>query len=576
MLEELHIRNFVLIDDLVVPFQAGLNVISGETGEGKSLILSAILLLLGARGDRGLVRAGAEEASVEGRLALKPETVRSLAAVSDLVEPDTDELCIRRVILADGRTRAYLNGHLCPAGVLKAVGERLCDVHGQRDQQALLSVDEQRRALDRFGGLTADVETFAVRHREWVALGRRIEEIEARRQELDLRRDSLREQIGEIEDLHLERGETDSLETEWKLLSKAAELMRTLDDVSAAIDGGDAPMGVRLVKSARRLGEFSTLDARLGEIVTRLESFRIEADDLSRTCSRLRDQLEMDGARFQSIGERLDDIRRLGRKYQAHGDGLIDRLEGLRGEWQTLDRDLSVDGLKREHAAMEQELRTAASTLDERRAAAAVTLADEVTAALKDLRLPHARFATDLSDPDAGSKGPRPLQSHGFGRPRFVVSMNVGEALLPMESVTSGGELARILLALKGALADHHGVPMLVFDEIDSGTGGRIGTAFGRRIRGLSRHHQVVVVTHLAQVAAFADQHLLVRKRVEGARTVTSCKPLDDAGRLRELAEMLAGSGDHPHAAAQARELLDEARRVPKPAQPRGAREARA
>lgn len=560
MLAELRVRRLALLDEVEVSFDEGLNVVSGETGEGKSLLLSAVLLLLGDRADKGVVRTGATEASVEGRFVPSPDVVLALRAITDLVDESETEICLRRVVQADGRSRAYLNGQMCPVGLLKQVGARLVDLHGQRDTQSLLRQDEQRAALDAFAGLGPEVAAFGARYARWSELraaAAAAREEAARRLE---RKAELESDVAELESARLVRGEAEALVNERRLISRSAELERLLSEASGLLHEGVDAVSERAGRLARRLDDFAGLDPRPAEIAVRLGTLQDEAVDLSRACARLGDALDGGAARLSKIDARLDLLHDLERRFRVRGDLLIDRFESLRDELDLLAAAPSPEALEAERAGLENELHRQAVRLFEQRRKAGQRLATEIAGSLHELRLPHAKFEIDAGCARIPAAfDAEKLRPEGYGRPRFLVTMNVGEPPQPMEDVASGGELARILLSLKGALAGHHRVPLLVFDEIDAGVGARVAGAFGRRLAALAAHHQVLVVTHLAQTAAFARRHLLVKKRVEAGRTVTTVRALSREERVRELAEMLGGSAAGSHAEAQAAELLAEA-----------------
>lgn len=559
MLEELRVRNLALIEDATVHFGPGLNVLSGETGEGKSLVLEALDLLLGERSDRELVRTGAAECAVEGRFRLDAGTASRLREVSELVEGG-GELIVRRVVGADGRSRAWIDGNLCPLNILKAVGGLLGDVHRQRDQLGLLRPDAQRGVLDRLAGLEADVAACAEHFERRRRLLADADTADAESEKRLARIDELREAVKELDDAAPTPGEADALSAEWKLLTKSQDLVRALAAAADAVSEGDGAASARLAQAARAVAGHAGLDPRIAALSERLETLRIEAADLGRETARLRHAFDPVRGRIDTVGERLDLLRSLGRKYRADGDRLVERHAALKAELASLKEAVSGAALRKEAAAAAVAYHAAAAAVWKRRRDTAVSLSRDVTAALKDLRLPNAVFVADPGCAKApASFDATDAHPWGYGTPRFLVSMNVGEPPKPLEEVASGGELARTLLAVEGALAGAHRIPLLVFDEIDAGVGGRVGLPFGRRIKLLARHHQVLVVTHLPQVAAFADTHLLVKKTVDGGRTRTVVRALDVDGRVEELADMIGASGARNLAVAQARDLMKEA-----------------
>lgn len=559
MLEELRVRNLALIEDATVHFGPGLNVLSGETGEGKSLVLEALDLLLGERSDRDLVRTGSAECAVEGRFRLDAETSRRLREATELVEGG-GELIVRRVVGADGRSRAWIDGNLCPLSVMKAVGLLLGDVHRQRDQLGLLRVDAQRGVLDRLAGLDADIaacaDAFERRRRLLADAEQADADAEARRERIEHLRDAVRE----LDQAAPRLGETDALSAEWRLLTKSQDLVRGLEAAADALSEGEGAAAARLSQASRAILGHAGLDPRIAALIERIETLKIEADDVGRDAARLRHAFDPVRGRIDTVGERLDLLRSLGRKYRADGDRLVERHAAMKVELASLGDAPSGAALRKEAAAAAAVFHAAAVAAWKRRRETSVVLSREVTAALHDLRLPNAVFVAEPGP----SKAPATFDAAaahpwGYGQPRFLVSMNVGEPPKPLEEVASGGELARTLLALEGALAGAHRIPTLVFDEIDAGVGGRVGLPFGRRIKLLASHHQVLVVTHLPQVAAFADTHLLVKKEVGSGRTRTVVRTLDSAGRVEELADMIGASGARHLAVEQARDLMKEA-----------------
>lgn len=560
-LEEVGVRDLALLESVNLTLSHGLNVLSGETGEGKSLLLTAISLLLGARARKGLVRSGAGESVVEGRFRLAGV---DLSDVTDLVAPDADEVCLRRVVTADGTSRAYLDGSLVPVGLLARLGERLVDVHGQK--HSLLRPSDQRVVLDRFAGSDDLLE-------EWRGLFADLEDVDARLERLRdeeagraERIEFLRFQIRELREAAPEPGEEADLLARIKVLGASAELDLVLGEAARELGDRDGAVTDACSRFAHRLDDTGAADdGPLREIADRLRAAAIEAEDLARECSRARSGIESDPSALSDAEDRLNLLRQLARRHRVQPDDLAERLEVLEQEI----RDLGGEGdpeveLRARRDDLVARLRVAGAALWKARRAGARKLEREIKPALKELKMERARVRAVVQpeewpedfDPASGS-------AQGPGAVGLLVAANPGEPEQPIEQVASGGELARILLALKGALAGAHRVPLLIFDEIDAGVGGRVGMPFGRRIASIAQHHQVLVVTHLPQVAAFADRHLGVRKHVKSGRTRTEVFVLDDGGRESELAAMLgggdAGAAAEDAARLQARALLEEA-----------------
>ena len=560
-LEEVGVRDLALLEGVTLTLSRGLNVLSGETGEGKSLLLTAISLLLGARARKGLVRSGAREAAVEGRFRLHGV---DLSEVTDLVSSDAEEVCLRRVVTAEGTSRAYLDGSLVPVGLLARLGERLVDVHGQR--HSLLRPADQRVVLDRFAGCDDLVEQWRSGFLALEDVRERLESLRAEEAGRAERLEFLRFQVRELVEAAPEVGEEAELVSRLKILGASTELDRVLQETVSDLGEGDRAFADSCARLARRLEETGAADAGvLGTIVERLRALAIEAEDLARECGHERHGIESDPRALSEAEERLSLLRQLARRHRVEPDDLAARREALEAEIAELGGDGDPEeALREQQEELVASLRQIGAALWKARRAGARKLERTIKPALKELKMDRARVRVDVQpatwpddhDPTTGSvDGPGPVG--------FLVAANPGEPEQPIEQVASGGELARILLALKGALAGAHRIPLLIFDEIDAGVGGRVGMPFGRRIASIAEHHQVLVVTHLPQVAAFAERHLGVRKEVASGRTRTEVFVLDDTARERELAAMLGG-GDAGEAAEdaarlQARALIEEA-----------------
>lgn len=560
MLAEIRVRDLALLEEVEVTLDPGLNVVSGETGEGKSLLLLALALLLGSRARKGLVRAGCREAVVEGRFRLDAESGARLSRHTDLVPPGAEELCLRRVVAEDGASRAYLDGALCPIGLLQKLGRDLVDLHGQGEAHSLFRPAERAAVLDRFGGQEEAARRFAADLRSLREAGdalRRLAEAAGQRED---RLEFLRFQGRELEAARPAEGEEPALEAEIRVLSQAEELSAHLDRAAAALAEDDGAVGETCARLARGLEGFAAGDSELEDAGRRLRALQGEAEDLGRACSRLARRITADPARLRAAEARLDLLRALARRHRCEVGELPARAAALRSEIEALESAGATSGdLEARRSALRAGLRALAGEILDGRRRAARKLERAIREGLAELRLEKAGFRIVVEP--AGVEAawdPEACSESGPGAVDFLVAVNPGEPEQPFERVASGGETARILLALKGALAGMHRIPLLVLDEIDSGIGGRVGLPFGRRIAAIARHHQVLVVTHLPQVAAFAGRHLRVRKRVVRGRTRTEVEVLDRPARVEELAEMLGGAGQDA-ARAQAAALLQEA-----------------
>ena len=559
MLSEVRIRNLALFEAIDIELGSGLNVISGETGEGKSLLLAAVGLLLGVRARKSLVRSGCPEAVVEGRFLLDDASLPAARSRCDLIAPDAEEICVRRVVTRSGQSRAYLDGSLVPVGLLARLAEVLVDVHGQGDQLSLKRVAEQGRVLDRYANASGALAAWRGELEKWKGIAARLRDLDEEQEQLQDRRDLLRFHLRELDGLDPLPDEASRLRDERRLLSRAEEVAEKLR--AGVWELGEKDGSVCQVVTRLSRGFPVDVSPHLDGLGERFSALAAEAEDLAIECRSALDGLEADPGRLEEIGERLTLYSELSRRHRRGED----ELAGLRSELQAeLDAIERPDELRCE---LEGERERAASRLLELgiklqrcRSKAAGRLERAITTGLKGLRMPGARVSVEV--PDAPSEDGFDPGEHGDigpGSGRFWITTNKGEPPHPLEEIASGGESARILLALRGALAGHHRVPLLIFDEIDSGIGGRVGLPFGRRVAEIAEHHQVLLITHLPQVAAFAQRHLAVRKTVRGKRTRTEVHPLGAGERVAELAAMLGGGTAMKAAKAQAEALLSEA-----------------
>ncbi len=555
MLARLSIRDIVLIDRLDIDFASGLSVLTGETGAGKSILLDAFALALGARGDVALVRQGADQGQVTAAFELPPgHPVRALMAANDI--PAEDELILRRVQFADGRTRAFVNDQPVSAQALKGLGAALVEIHGQHDERALVDMATHRRLLDAFGGLEAAA---AEVERLWDERRARESEVAAHRAEVERAQreaDFLRHAVDELEKLRPEPSEETTLADRRAGMMQAEKVAGDLRDAHDAVAGASSPVPA-LSAAVRRL-ERRTVQApaliepavkSLDAALTALDEARGHLDAALRAADH--DPLEL-----ERIEERLFALRAAGRKYNVPVDG----LNALAARYAA-DLGLIDAGAERlavlEAAAREAEAnyRKAASALSKQRKTAAEKLDQAVNGELKPLKLERATFTTEIAtDPEAG--GP-----HGIDRIEFWVQTNPGTRPGPLMKVASGGELARFLLALKVVLADRGSAPTLVFDEIDTGVGGAVADAIGVRLARLGQRAQVMAVTHAPQVAARADRHYVISKSAldKGKRVATRVAEVAADHRREEIARMLAGAEITAEARAAAERLIKAA-----------------
>ncbi len=557
MLEELSIQALGVIDEAVLELDPGLTVVTGETGAGKTMVVTALGLLLGARADSGSVRQGAERSRVEGRLHVAAEDrvgVRALAAGALL---DDDSLIVARTVTREGRSRATAGGAAVPAALLASLASDLIAVHGQSDQQRLLQPSAQRRSLDASGGpaLGDAKQRYTDAFEQLAQLDAQLHEVVTRRRERAQEADLLRFGRGEIDAVDPQPVEDSQLVEEELRLSHVDALRRAADEAKFALAGDDSAMAsddaLALVSRARKALELEREhDPALARLADALTSASYALTDVAADISAYANQVETDPIRLTAIQERRAVLGALTRKY---GNTLVDVLAWRDAATSRLadldDDDHRVEALQQERERL-QGIRTArGAELTQARQQAALTLQQTVTHELHGLAMPHATFEVRLE----------PLENPGADgceQVVFLLSAHAGAGCRPLQRGASGGELARVMLALELCLAGESTTPTMVFDEVDAGVGGKAAVEVGRRLARLAARTQVIVVTHLPQVAAFADRHYAVVKSSDGRVTTSGVTALDDAGRRRELSRMLAGLEESEAALAHVDELV--------------------
>jgi DNA repair protein RecN (Recombination protein N) len=576
MLEELRIRDLGVITDATLPLGPGLSVVTGETGAGRTMVVTAVGLLLGARSDAGAVRSGAKSATAEAVLKLDathPAIARAVDAGADVEEFDGGaELILARRLGADGRSRAFLGGRAAPVGVLAEIGETLVVVHGQSDQIRLKGAVAQRGALDKFAGeaLAGPLGTYQSLYGRWKASQTELETLRNAARDRLREAESLEIALAEIDEVDPQPGEDESLKAEAVKLANVEELRiaaNTAHQALIAEDYGDEGDATTLVDAAKRtLENVAEHDAELGAAAARLAEVGFLLNDIATELASYQAGLDSEGPeRLAEIEDRRAALAKLVRKYAPSIDEVLVWAENARVRFDELQDDSTrIEALDAEVIKAEAELQKQAAALSKIRAKAAKDLSARVSAELKALAMADATLLITLEP--AGQLSP-----HGADEISFLLQPHSGAPARPLGKGASGGELSRVMLAIEVVLAAVDPVPTFVFDEVDAGVGGRAAVEIGRRLAMLARHVQVLVVTHLPQVAAFADQHITVTKTsVRGADggtatgfTSSDVRLLNAAERVRELARMLAGQEDSESAQAHAQELLDDAKLLP-------------
>ncbi len=572
VLEELRITGLGVIDDTTLRLTAGMNVITGETGAGKTMVVTGLGLLFGGRADAGRVRADPGRAVVEGRLRLGGKlagevTTRITDAGGEI--DDDGSVLLSRTVTVEGRSRAHVGGRSMPVAMLSDLGERVLAVHGQSDQLRLLRPAEQRAALDRFAGPEHEklLETYREAYGRWRAvvddLADRRRNARARSQEADL----LKLGLDEISRVDPQPGEDDDLRAEVQRLEHAEGLRVAAALAAQALAGGievtdEAPDATQLLGTARRTLEAQApVDPMLGELAGRIEEAATLVGDVSAELSAYLSGLDADPARLEEIYERRAALRALTRKYADDVEGVIVWAEEARAKLAALDSsDELLDELDKERQRLSAQVGELAARLTAARAEAAVRFSEAVSVELAGLAMPHSKVEVAVVPRVAGrdepTAGDLPVGPDGADEVELRLLAHPGAPSLPLQKGASGGELSRVMLAIEVVFAGAGGPETLVFDEVDAGVGGTAAVEIGKRLARLSRTHQVLVVTHLPQVAAFADRHLVVAKDTGGAITTSGVRIVEETERARELSRMLAGLPDSDLGIAHAEELL--------------------
>jgi DNA repair protein RecN (Recombination protein N) len=554
MLTALTVRNIVLIDQLDLGLDAGLTVLTGETGAGKSILLDALALALGGRGDATLVRQGAESGQVVALLQL-PAGHPARQLLRDNAIADDDELILRRVQFSDGRTRAFINDQPVSAGLLKSIGSLVVEIHGQHDDRALVDAGTHRALLDAFGGLEPEANAVRAAHADLMEADAKLAAQRASIDAARAREDYARHVVHELDALAPETGEEEVLAARRQRLmqlEKAAEEVRDADEI---LNGPTAP-GPVLAGLMRRLSRKAEAGAAVFQpIVQSLDTVLIALDGTTTALEDLKREMQFDPLDLEQVEERLFALRAAARKHGVPCDGLPAVHETYRADLATLQSgEEAVVALAKAAAVAREAYLKAAGKLSAAREKAARQLSKAVEGELPDLKLGAARFMV-AHEVDAGR-----LSAAGFDQVAFHVQTNPGTAAGPLTKIASGGELSRFLLALKVVLADRGSAPVLIFDEIDTAVGGAVADAIGRRLGRLAGKVQVLAVTHAPQVAARAGSHLLIEKQAveEGAFMRTHVRPLAGKSRQEEVARMLSGARVTAEARAAASRLLSE------------------
>jgi len=547
MLRTLSIRDFVIVDSIELEFAPGFTVFTGETGAGKSILIDALALALGGRGDASVVREGASKTDITAEFSTHDEVDAWLAEQE--FTSDEGSVLLRRVIDNAGRSKAFINGITATAAQLRELGEMLVDIHGQHAHQSLLKLDAQRVLLDTQAGLLDDARAVAAAHKAWRALARQREEFETNAKNVLLERERLEWQVGELEKLAVKPGEWTEISNEHSRLAHAASLLEGAQEALSVISESDTnPILSQLSALALKLGKLADVDSALRPVVDALEPARIQLQEAVYALNDYLGRVELDPERLQEVEARVDAIHSTARKFRVAPEDLPKEYETLSAQLKQLADASDVEALRAQEEKLKAEYMAVAGKLTKARAKAAKALSEAVTAAMQDLSMSGGRFVVALNESEPAA--------YGLEQVEFLVAAHAGTSPRPLAKVASGGELARISLAISVITSTATVTPTLIFDEVDSGIGGGVAEVVGRLLKRLGQDRQVLCVTHLPQVASQANQHFQVSKRSAEGRTLSNIDALDSKARIEEIARMLGGLEITATTRKHARELL--------------------
>ena len=549
MLELLHIENIAIIEAADIEFAPGFNALTGETGAGKSIVIDSLSAVLGQRTSRELIRTGADKAFVSAAFSgVEPGLTEELG-----IQPEPDgTLLLQREIQTDGKNVCRINGRPVTVSQLRALGTRLLNIHGQHDGQQLLDEEQHIVYLDSFGKTETLINAYTEKYKHFTDIRRQIGALQMDEAEKARRLDTLQYQIEELKRAKLKPGEEEELTARRGMLRNAEKFLDAVAGADYALNGDDSGGGAlsALRQAQDALGGVRHLDDAFGQLYERLGEAYSEVYDIAATVEDKRGELDVSPGELDRVESRMDQLYRLKKKYGATVEDMLDYLHRCTEELaQIEDAGDTLARLEQELARAETDARQAAQALSDARKAAAERLTAQILAELQQLDMGKIRFAVDFAE--------KPLDSDGMDTVRFLMSANVGEELRPIHKIASGGELARIMLAIKNVLAEKDGIGTIIFDEVDTGVSGRAAQKIGKKLAEVARHRQVICVTHLAPVAACAAHHYRIYKTVEDGRTFTRVEELTRPQRVQELARIMVGENITDSALKSAEEMLE-------------------
>ena len=555
MLRQLKISNFKIVEELVLNLQSGMSVITGETGAGKSVLVSALNLVLGDRADRGVVLEGTERAELTATFELRDNAeAQDWLRQRDLDDSldDSDQCIIRRILTQEGRSRAYINGQPSPMADLRELGEMLVDIHGQHEHQSLLKADIQLQLLDQFAGHTDLIEQVRSSAESWRTLSDTIQTLQANVAEAEARRDFLDFQLAELQSLDMSEQEIIDLDQEQKRLARASETLEAGHLAYQLCSGGDDSAASSLSKAVQLLGDIP--DPALTATVELLSSAQIQVEEASSDLQSYLEKLDLDSGRMGEIEQKMEQLFEMSRKHRIKPAELPRLLNDLQEERQQLESgDERLQQLGEELANIERQYQNAATKLTASRKKAAKKISKQVTERMQGLGMAGGDFRVQLEELDSSTPSQR-----GNEKAVFEVSTNPGQTHKPLGRVASGGELSRISLAIQVITADHSAISTRIFDEVDSGIGGDTADIVAERLHELGEKNQILCITHLAQVAAWGDQHFKVLKQIVKGQTRVDLTELKGKDKTTEIARMLGGNAESKQAIAHAEAMLSK------------------
>ena len=560
MLTELSIRNFAIIDEMTVSFTDGLNVITGETGAGKSIIIGAVSLLLGERASADMIRSFEESATVEALFDIgeKDDLKKKIREMGFHVGK---ELILKRIVTRTGKNRVYIDGQLATLGMLSAISESLINICGQHEHQVILNADNHIDILDEFGDLRPLRLEYADMYGQYLSLKEKIREFLSVKKTRGEREDLLLFQFKEIDDAGIRTGEDAALLEEKKVLNNVQRLMDYATSAHDVLYGrADSVLG-ELRGAIANIREIKKIDSGLRLADGDLDNIYYQLEEVALTLRDYMKSLSYDPARLEVIDDRLELLARLKRKHGRSLEDVLQKRAQIEEELKAISSiDDEIERMSKELEELSPRLLEKARDLSKRRREAASVLKNAIEGEIHSLRMENASFEVTFKAPD-DRQGPALFNSRGIDDVEFFLATNVGESLKPLNRIASGGELSRIMLALKNVLAKTGSVGTIIFDEVDSGIGGATAEDVGKKLKGVAKHHQILCITHLPQIACFGDRHYRVVKTISGERTIASVDALSDKDRLDEIARMLGGTELTKKTREHAREMLELSRK---------------